>query len=253
MAGARGAAIAGMLSLAGVGSASTACSPAPPPAAAPIELGSTSSPTRAAPPPVAPDPSASAAAIVSAEPGAHRGTPYEALFEPGRSWTLAVKRRSSFWDEDQNDHVERESQGTGSCRVAEAGPRAAGFASRIECDGIEGNGVPDSISGWWLATSEGLFRVERDPTGSSAPPSPDAMLFARRPVASKKTTVDPKHPEHGSETVVDEQAGSWCHLHTSWGGDEGWQGICVERAHGLRSASWGWAGGSTHEVEVTAL
>jgi hypothetical protein len=198
--------------------------------------------------PLAVAPSATAAPPVFAPHPA-----YAALFEAGKTWHFRVAHTASRYDGDKRATVRERSSSEASCRVSEVVHVPWGVASTIQCDGLEPNGAPDPVSGRWVATAKGLFRLHDERDARSAPPTADERVLSASPAPLDVTRADAAEPGFGERETVKREGHAWCATKTSWGGDSSWSSVCLEAGVGVRSGSWGWEGGSTHESELSLV
>lgn len=178
--------------------------------------------------------------------------PYAALFDPSREWSIALTGRSEQWDSDAGRNVTEELVRAARCWVAEVGHEPWGDWSRIECDDLTSMAGPDVFSGVWVVTQDGLWREEAVPRDARALDA-KARLLALPLVPSDTTSTDPAEPRYNTQIAVTESAGVWCHTIAVTSADASWRDVCIERGRGFVSGSWGWAGGSSHEVEATIV
>lgn len=181
-----------------------------------------------------------------------KDAPYAALFEPAREWPITLIGRSEQWDSDVNRSESEELTRSARCWVDEVGHEAWGDWSRIACDDLPSMAGQDVFSGVWILTQEGLWREDAVPADAHALER-STRLLALPLVPSDTTSTDPTEPRFGTQVVVSEYAGVWCHAINVTSGDESWRSVCIERERGFVSGSWGWAGGSSHEVEATVV
>jgi hypothetical protein len=174
---------------------------------------------------------------------------YAALFEQGRRWSLRVVSTSTR--SDPTPAVDRE-ESQAACTVAVVRRFAWGYASRLDCDGLEAAGVPEPLGGWWIASSAGLQRSDVEPSDELPKLAPERLVLGRHPKAGKSERPD-KEPDFGSSHDISNEGDTWCSEHRSWGGDEGWATVCIAPDRGITLARWGWAGGMTQEREATQL
>jgi hypothetical protein len=205
----------------------TAATPVPAPSAPAQQASPTPEATAAAP-------AASASAATQAPTF---GLPplYASLFELGRTLELRITSTTSRVEE--NKTVRGRSVTRGTCRVAEAGAHAGAFTSTVACEGVDANGVRDPLSGRWVATARGLFRLGDEDDPSQAP-SDDELVIAASP-APIKTRREAPEDHSGDEYVVKAKGRGYCATRSSWGGDEGWTSLCFEPGMGVRSGTWG--------------
>ena len=202
---------------------------------------------------------ASGLAATTAAPRAPRPAPLRSvpalwapMFEAGRTWTVHIDSTSEFWDGNANKSVTNRRKSQGSCEVVDSYALTWAHISEVTCINVEDNGVPQPITGFWVATSDGLFRTSTKPTDRAALVAHE-IVFAWPMQPSDVESKDPTEPGFGERIVVRRETDRWCHSHNSWGGDEGWQTLCIAPKIGLASANWGWSGGSTHDNSLVVV
>ncbi|HEU4533088.1 MAG TPA: hypothetical protein VFS00_03185 [Polyangiaceae bacterium] len=208
------------------------------PAAAPVAA--------PAPSPVVPD-GALDLTTPGEPPPAVPAAPYARLFASEQAWQVAGTNKKSYFD-----GAPRRSSSAirGTCRVTEVTSFGWGLRGKIACEGLSG-GVADPFTGTWFATREGLYRGPLDHAGGSVLRSELRFVIAAAPAPAKKKEALADEPDQGLLREVRRKGNGWCVDETSWGADEGWEGVCFEPSVGFTAGTWGWAGGSTDDSKVT--
>ena len=188
--------------------------------------------------------------------------PYMALFDKGRSWTFALEQSDSYYDDqdpaaDQYGMVRSTSQGHASCTVDSVVDFEGGKASLVVCGGdlAENNMGRDPMGGVWIANAEGLHHAASSflPENGEPPDMEYATLILERvPVAKEEPGFDDEeNPENQTSFLTIKQDGdAWCWESSFAWGDESWDSLCIG-PDGFESGSFGWAGGSDHEITFT--
>ncbi|MEZ4446518.1 MAG: hypothetical protein R3B72_45990 [Polyangiaceae bacterium] len=136
------------------------------------------------------------------------------------------------------------------CVVVEVRPIGrSGLVSEVDCPEVEDDGVPQPVAGYWVATPRGLHHLVNLPTSVEALPA-GSWRFDLPVRAHHRREEDAEGMGESLDIALEGDA--WCHRAMSWGGDEGWSSVCIGN-EGFVSASWGWAGGSTHESDLVVL
>ena len=178
---------------------------------------------------------------------------YAALFELDRTFHFRVTTKSSRYDDEKHGAVHDRSSGDGNCRVTDVTRVASAIASTLRCEDLPSNGALDPLSGRWVATARGLYRLREERDVIADPPRDEEIVLSAVPVEKDQTRKDPSDPSFGERVTVKKKGHAWCASTASWGGDEGWSSVCLEPGVGVRSGTWGWAGGSTRESELALV
>lgn len=221
--------------------AATEPAPIAPPAPSAIEAPPETSP------PLTTAPTRSTAALGEPPPGVPAAL-YAGLFEKGRGWRLVGKEKHGSYDTRPRS---TQAAFQARCAVKTVQRMTWGVMSEIACEGFPSIPSDDPLSGVWIATADGLFHPQEQPKGPFEPGKHD-LVIESAPKAVAKESREPKEPQFGSLRKVVRRGAGWCADDSSWGGDEGWRGICLDPKAGITAGRWGWAGGSTHEAEFTA-
>lgn len=217
------------------------------PSITPSQLAPTGSASAAAPTVKFPDNDQAEAAPTS------KGAPaalYAELFQKGVSWTVKVKTTSGHYDDKP---VTKVTNAKGKCSVVESETKPWAVVSFIACDEV-GDPPTPALHGWWFATAKGLYKAEGERDKLNADVLASARLTIRAaPSISKVKHEDKENEGFGYNEEITNKGGMWCFSTESWGGDEGWEKNCWEEGKGFVEGKWGWAGGSSHENEYSAV
>jgi hypothetical protein len=188
--------------------------------------------------------------------------PYMALFQDGKSWNFTTEQLDAYWDDtdpnaDANGMVRNTSQGRSTCVVDGVVEYEGGTASVIRCDGDLGENSMgrEPISGLWVADQTGLHHTygEDLPTRDAPPNVEDMVLILERAPKAKQEVGhdDEEDPERETSwTTIRQDGDAWCWESSFAWGDESWDTLCIG-PDGFESGSFGWAGGSEHEITFT--
>jgi hypothetical protein len=179
---------------------------------------------------------------------------YASLFIPSSTWTFRVENEGTAYDNSGHPRAQT-SVSSSVCRVTQTTTWPTAIASRIECDGELSpeylrNAIPVAgpfIDAYWLANSEGIWRLESLALGAEEPPvlAHKTMLLPARPVAkTERHEID----ESGDLWRVWRVRRTWCMLRTSWSGDSDAHSFCFAPSTGFRAGSFAFGGGEYREV-----
>ena len=194
-----------------------------------------------------PKPSAPYDLTATGEPPA--GVPaaaYASLFAPSASWKLSGTLKHTYND---GKPVSTSKRFRAQCKTSAVVRLRWGVRATITCDeDLPPAGSTNLIAGEWFATEHGLYHLVEIPAGGPVLDA-EALIFPPTPVARKEEKKDPGMEGFFSSLSVTQEKGGWCFLLTTSMGDDGWQGVCIDPKRGIVSGSYGWAGGSSDEVE----
>jgi len=213
-------------------------------------------------PPLRPPPArspASADAMVAAKPSNSEeavssvvkpAALYAGLFEQGKRWSFAaeVKRQSPSTD-GQNKSIEEKERGTLACEVKHVERLVQALVAHVECDGPSIPTHPDNPAGTYVATADGLWRVEQAPRAPEdlAKLSPSDRLLARSPRAGERhAPADSSGCEQWRKTRVFKDG--FCVTEGTACGDDGDFTLCFSQSRGLIGGSAFLGGGSVYDL-----
>ncbi len=181
------------------------------------------------------------------------GPAYAGLFQDGARWKLSVVTEDTEYASDR-ERVTTSEPLIVTCQVEQYAEIDGTKLAEITC----GDGWPemegDPLTGAWAMTTDGVWRIPGFPSEGIGSDElwPEQMVIAARPTAG--TTGAPADEENEGEgieqTTIAQKGDAWCHSYMSAMGDEAWVTMCVD-PEGPTEGSWGWAGGSAHEVKFT--
>ncbi len=190
-------------------------------------------------------PSSQAYALSVVEPAAL----YAGLFEQGKRWSFSaeVKRQSPNTD---GARPSRETQhGTLVCEVKHVERLVQALVAQVECDGPSIPMHPDNPAGTYVATADGLWRVESVPRAPEdlSKLSPSDRLLARSPRAGERhSPTDSSGCEQWQKTRVFQDG--FCVTEGTACGDDGGFTLCFSQSRGLIGGSAYFGGGSVYDL-----
>jgi hypothetical protein len=175
--------------------------------------------------------------------------PYAALFEVGRRWKLSGTKKHGG-TRDDGSPLETSRAFSASCEVAEVERYVWGLRARTACRDLPQIAAEDLVLGHWFALPEGLYFRRELGTGGALALAPTDRLF---PMPLEAASREEREEEGFLSTWrTFQEGGAWCYEQVTAAGDEAWHRVCVAEKVGLVSGSYGWAGGSSDEVEFRA-
>lgn len=208
----------------------------------------TASATASAAPAEKPAPLSLAVQTAGSPPAGVPAPIYASLFEIKKSWKISGEKKHSHND---GKPVTTKSKINAVCQVVSVENHTWGVWSTVACKDLPEAGSTNLLSGQWFATERGLFHLEAiDATGPVL--DDGALVLPAIPKAEEKVEKDPEMEGFFSKRRIYQEKGAWCFELTFAGGDDGWQGVCVDEKRGFVSGNYGWAGGSSDEVTFTA-
>src|SRR5262249_5772205 len=136
-----------------------------------------------------------------------------------------------------------------SCSVTGVTDLKWALRADVTCESKVDVGVNLPLAGIWIAADKGLYGFDATEAPTAASLIDEKLVMPRKPAASKKRLG--KDRDFYSMRTLAKKDGAWCWEMTSFGGDSGWQSICFGGPSGVASGTYGWSGGSTHEVTFT--
>lgn len=187
--------------------------------------------------------------IVADAPATVATTIYAALFQTNRTWTFRESYAGSYWSDGKEERSTGESDVT--CRVLAVKETAGQTHSAITCDDEAGTAGAFPLRGYWVATSAGLFQIDRDELAydthaelTDADLGKDPVM-PRSPAPRRKREVD---GDFHATTSVRKSGGAWCWRTEGLVGDAYWRSLCFASGDGVVSGTYGFAGGSVHDL-----
>ena len=190
---------------------------------------------------------------IVAAPPIVAGTFYAPLFEKNRTWSFRERWQRTRYEGTDAKHGQwiRE---TGArdvvCRVEAVDDEGKYARSFVTCTGegpAEDEEADHPVASQWVESANGLFRM-----GAEVCDEPDThtelRVMERVPRAAKKTSRDRELTR--TYTLARERE-AWCWSDEHGGGDPSWRSLCFEEGRGFVSGTYGWTGGTTHEVHFT--
>ncbi len=175
---------------------------------------------------------------------------YAALFEQGKQWSFSAEvRLQSPSTEGQRPKIKTH-HGTLVCEVKHVERSLQAHVALVECDGPSIPQHPDTPAGTYVATADGLWRVEQVPRAPDdlAKLSPNDRLLARWPRAGERkvSPADSSDCEQWQKTHVFRDG--FCVSEGTACGDEGGFTLCFSQSRGLIGGSAYFGGGSTYDL-----
>jgi len=131
-----------------------------------------------------------------------------------------------------------------TCTISDVQTLAGGARCELACEGLE---LVDQINGTYVGSARGLWKVDASFDADVATLLPEDALFAAIPARAQSQT-DGEDNRSGSAKIVEQHAGGWCAMVTSWGGDEsGWQ-LCLEEGVGIIGGHGFFSGGQSRDA-----
>lgn len=148
--------------------------------------------------------------------------------------------------QEESGPVTEKTPGEVTCTIRDVRAIRGGKVAELACDGIE---LVNQISGTFVGTPTGLWKVESGFADDVARLDPAQALFGAVPAKARTESKDTDPDmEGGSAIVVEPHGGGWCVLVTSWGGDEGGWQLCVQAGSGLIGGHGFFAGGESRDA-----
>lgn len=152
---------------------------------------------------------------------------------------------------EESGPVTDKTPGEVTCTVSDVRSIRGGTVAELACTGLE---MVNLVSGTYVGTPKGLWKVEGDFAGDVAKLDPASLLFGAVPAKARTERKDADSEiESGSATSVEPHAGGWCVMVTSWGGDEGGWQLCLKEGAGLTGGHGFFAGGETRDAYFGAV
>lgn len=170
---------------------------------------------------------------------------YASLFDPKASFRIEGTLVHTHND---GKPVRTSSRFRTQCRTSALVRLRWGLHATIACDDLPQAGSTNLVAGEWFATAHGLYHLSEIPSRGPVLDA-ESLILPATPVARREEKKDPGMEGFFSSLSVHEEKGAWCYLLSTAMGDEGWQGVCIDAKRGIVSGSYGWAGGSSDEVE----
>lgn len=188
----------------------------------------------------------------TAAPLGNQGSAAPATVElPAHFAGLFVAGEKTFPGERVTSHIEQsgpvteKTPGEVTCTISDVQSIRGGKIAEIGCSGLE---MIDLISGTYVGTPNGLWKVDSEFDGDVAKLDPSRALFDTMPAAARSERKDTDSDiDSGNATIVEPHSGGWCVLVTSWGGDEGGWQLCVKAGAGIIGGHGFFAGGETRD------
>jgi hypothetical protein len=177
--------------------------------------------------------------------------PYAALFEVGRRWKISGTLKHGGTSDDGKP-VQTSRKFTAACEIAEVERYVWGLRARTACKDLPQIAAEDLVLGHWFALPDGLYHLRELPPSGAVELPPTQRVFPTPIAASLREERDAEMEGALSRWRTFEQRGAWCYEQVTAAGDEAWHEVCISAQAGLVSGSYGWAGGSSDEVEFTA-
>ncbi|HEY4181430.1 MAG TPA: hypothetical protein VGM90_31505 [Kofleriaceae bacterium] len=161
-----------------------------------------------------------------AAPKPHPPKLFAKLFVEGASWTFTAQHVIDEPDSDGSKLHKTTTKDNVTCTSGDLGEVPGGWIIAITCDGYA-----SPVSGTYVATSAGLWRVDIDWDRSTKSLRAKEMLIGSTPKAGKRELGD---EQSGYTTyIVSKHAGGWCFANMQALGDEsGWM-LCISEKKGL--------------------
>lgn len=168
---------------------------------------------------------------------------YARLFVAGEK-TFAGELVTSHME--QSGRVTQKTPGEVTCTISDVTTIRGGKIAELACSGLE---LVDQISGTYVGTAQGLWKVDSSFENDIAKLDPDDALFGTFPApANRQHKDDESRIDSGRAVIVEANAGGWCVMVTSWGGDEsGWQ-LCLEDGVGIVGGHGFFSGGQSRDA-----
>lgn len=152
---------------------------------------------------------------------------------------------------EESGPVTEKTPGEVTCTVSDVRTIRGGKVAKLACNGLE---MVNLISGTYVGTPKGLWKLEGDFEGDVSKLDPARVLFGTVPAKARSERRDTDSEiEGGSAIIVEPHAGGWCVMDTSWGGDEGGWQLCVKEGAGIVGGHGFFAGGETRDAYFGAV